>query len=157
MYLDTSILSFIYADDSPEKQSLTNEFFKKYLSVYDVHISSLVLTEIENTKDIVLRDKLKSIIDAFNLSVIHIEPKDQDKIYNLAQMYLKEKIIPQKKFDDAVHVAICVYHEFDILLSWNFRHLANIDKQIRVNAANKMQGYLKELYLLNPMEVIYEN
>ncbi len=26
----------------------------------------------------------------------------------------KEKIIPQRKFDDAVHVAICVYYEFDV-------------------------------------------
>ena len=91
------------------------------------------------------------------LPVIHVEPKDQERIFDLARMYLKERIIPQRKFDDAVHVAICVYYEFDILLSWNFRHLANIDKQIRVNAANKKQGYLKELYLLNPMEVIYED
>lgn len=157
MYLDTSIISFVYADDAPEKQSLTNEFFKKYLSVYDVRVSSLVLTEIENTNNIALRNKLKSVIEKYDLPVINAESEDQEKIFDLARMYLKERIIPQKKFDDAVHVAICVYYEFDILLSWNFRHLANIDKQIRVNAANKKQGYLKELYLLNPMEVIYED
>ena len=34
IYLDTSIISFLYADDAPEKQSITVEFFKKYLSVY---------------------------------------------------------------------------------------------------------------------------
>ena len=157
MYLDTSIISFVYADDAPEKQSLTNEFFRKYLSVYDVRVSSLVLTEIENTNNIALRNKLKSVIEKYDLPVINAESEDQEKIFDLARMYLKERIIPQKKFDDAVHVAICVYYEFDILLSWNFRHLANIDKQIRVNAANKKQGYLKELYLLNPMEVIYED
>ena len=157
MYLDTSIISFVYADDAPEKQSLTNEFFRKYLSVYDVRVSSLVLTEIENTNNIALRNKLKSVIEKYDLPVINAESEDQEKIFDLARTYLKERIIPQKKFDDAVHVAICVYYEFDILLSWNFRHLANIDKQIRVNAANKKQGYLKELYLLNPMEVIYED
>lgn len=157
MYLDTSIISFVYADDAPEKQSLTNEFFRKYLSVYDVRVSSLVLTEIGNTNNIALRNKLKSVIEKYDLPVINAESEDQEKIFDLARMYLKERIIPQKKFDDAVHVAICVYYEFDILLSWNFRHLANIDKQIRVNAANKKQGYLKELYLLNPMEVIYED
>jgi predicted nucleic acid-binding protein len=157
MYLDTSIISFVYADDAPEKQSLTNEFFRKYLSVYDVRVSSLVLTEIENTNNIALRNKLKSVIEKYDLPVINAESEDQEKIFDLARMYLKERIIPQKKFDDAVHVAICVYYEFDILLSWNFRHLANIDKQIRVNAANKKQGYLKELYLLNPMGVIYED
>ena len=157
MYLDTSIISFIYAYDSPEKQSITIEFFKKYLSVYDVYVSNLVLTEIENTQEIALRKKLMAVFEEHDLNIIHIDPADQDKIFDLARRYIKEKIIPQKKFDDAVHVAICVYYEFDVLLSWNFRHLANIAKQIQVNAANKKQGYLKELFLLNPMEVIYED
>ncbi len=157
MYLDTSIISFMYADDAPEKQGLTNEFFKKYLSVYDVYVSSLVLTEIENTQDAALRKKLLDVVKEYDLAVINIEPEDQERIFDLARMYVKERISPQRKFDDAMHVAICAYYEFDVLLSWNFRHLANIDKQIRVNAANKTQGYLKELFLLNPMEVIYED
>ena len=157
MYLDTSIISFVYADDAPEKQILTNEFFNKYLSIYDAYISRLVLTEVENTNDAVLKEKLLDVIEEHDLAVINIEPAAQEKIFDLARMYIKEKILPQKKFDDAVHVAICVYYEFDILLSWNFRHLANITKQIQVNAANKKQGYLKDLFLLNPMEAIYED
>jgi len=156
LYLDTSIISFIYADDAPEKQSLTKEFFQKFLPVYDVYVSSLVLTEIENTNDQNLRMKLKAVVEEYDLRILDINAIHQEKIFELARMYLKEKIIPQRKFDDAVHVAICVYYEFDVLLSWNFRHLANIAKQIQVNAANKKQGYLKEIFLLNPMEVIYE-
>ena len=55
VYLDTSIISFMYADDSLEKQSITREFFEKYLTVYDVYISDLVLTEIESTRNAILR------------------------------------------------------------------------------------------------------
>ena len=61
MYLDTSIISFVYADDAPEKQSITLEFFEKYLSVYDVYISDLVVTEIENTQETSLRKKFMAI------------------------------------------------------------------------------------------------
>jgi hypothetical protein len=146
----------MYADDAPEKQSITREFFGKYLSVYDVHISDLVLTEIENTRSAVLRRNLKRIVMEYNLKVIETAPKDQQTVFSLARRYVKDGVIPQRKFDDAMHVAMCVRYEFDILLSWNFRHLANINKQMRINAVNKKEGYLKELFLLSPMEVLYE-
>ena len=156
LYLDTSIISFVFANDAPEKQSITNEFFEKYLSAYDVSVSSVVLAEIENTRRDVLRNQLKGVIKKYDLNIIEIDSAHQQDIFNLARNYIKAKIIPQKKFDDAVHVAVCVYYEFDILLSWNFRQLANITKQIQINAFNHENGYLKELFLLNPMEVIYD-
>lgn len=46
--------------------------------------------------------------------------------------------------------------EFDILLSWNFKHLANINKQEKINSLNLTLGYRKPLLLLNPMEVFDE-
>lgn len=156
IYMDTSVISFVYADDAPEKQNVTKEFFAQYLDKYEVCISSLVLTEIENTRNGELKQKLRNVVAKYNVKIIDIEEKDQEVIYALAKIYIKEKVIPVKKFDDAVHIAICVYYGFDILLSWNFRHLANITKQIQVNAVNIKQGYLKELFLLNPMDVIYE-
>lgn len=79
-----------------------------------------------------------------------------EDIESLAQKYVEAGIIPENKFADALHVAYCTCFEFDILLSWNFRHLANIHKQIRINTINRQNGYLKELNLLNPMEVIFE-
>lgn len=156
IYLDTSVISFIYADDSPEKQNITREFFEQYISVYDVYISDLVLTEIENTSNPILRNQLKEIVTEYNLQVIEIDIKDRDTVFNLAHEYIKEGVIPPNKLDDAIHIAICVLYEFDILLSWNFRHLANINKQIRINVVNKKEGYLKELFLLSPLEVLYE-
>ncbi len=156
IYLDTSIISFVYADDAPEKQSITKEFFTAYLDKYDVCISPLVLAEIENTRDGELKRKLRAVVEEYNIEIIDIAEKDQVTIYALAKRYIKEKVIPANKFDDAMHIAICVYYGFDILLSWNFRHLANITKQIQVNTVNAKEGYLKELFLLNPMEVLYE-
>ena len=42
------------------------------------------------------------------------------------------------------------------MLSWNFRHLANIQKQMKINALNRIEGYTKDLFMLNPLEVLYE-
>lgn len=156
IYLDTSVISFLYADDSPEKREITVDFFDNYLSQYDVYISNLVLTEINNTADKELKDALINAIEKYSLQVLQIPENYQELIFSLARTYIGEKVIPENKIDDAVHIAICTIFEFDILLSWNFRHIANIKKQMQVASVNKKEGYLKELFLFNPMEVIYE-
>lgn len=35
IYLDTSVISFVYASDAPEKQNVTKEFFAQYLDKYE--------------------------------------------------------------------------------------------------------------------------
>jgi len=153
VYLDTSIISFLYADDSPEYQKATQDFFDNYLNDYDIYISNTVLVEVDDTKDQELKDKLLEAIKKYNLRNYNIITID---VEGLATKYVKAGIIPDNKFDDALHIAFATYHEFDILLSWNFRHIANIKKQLLVNSFNKNEGYLKELLLLNPLELIYE-
>jgi hypothetical protein len=37
----------------------------------------------------------------------------------LADNYLKENIIPKKYRDDALHIAIAVVNNMDVLVSWN--------------------------------------
>ena len=154
VYFDTSIISFIYADDSPEKRDITIEFLNEYIDEYDVSVSRFVIAEIENTIDNLLKDKLLNALKAYPINIIEIEEFEQTIVFELANEYINKGVIPEQKFDDAIHIAICTIKDFDILLSWNFRHIANIKKQIKVNNINKEQGYLKELYLLNPMEVI---
>jgi len=65
--------------------------------------------------------------------------------------------IPPKKLEDAQHIAIATCNQMDILLSWNFKHLSNIQKQLSVKIINEKEGYFYPLILTNPMEVVYEN
>ena len=69
----------------------------------------------------------------------------------LANEYIKHQVIPEKKFEDAMHISYATVYEFDILLSWNFKHLANIKNQMKINSFNILNGYNKNLYMLNPM------
>jgi hypothetical protein len=64
--------------------------------------------------------------------------------------------VPGSQWQDALHVAIATTLEFDILLSWNFRHLANIERQVKINGVNRDCGYQKQLLLVTPMEVLNE-
>jgi len=103
IYLDTSVINFLFADDAPDYMKATIDFFDNYLNEFDAYISDVVLAEIKRTPDAQKRASL-----------------------------------------------------FDILLSWNFKHLSNIKKQKEINIVNLNNGYLKPLILVNPLEVIYE-
>jgi hypothetical protein len=43
IYLDTSVISFLFADDAPELKAVTEDFFQNYVrtAVYDVCISPI--------------------------------------------------------------------------------------------------------------------
>jgi predicted nucleic acid-binding protein len=153
IYLDTSVINFLFSEQSPEKREITIEFFENYLDLYEVYISEIVITEIEKTKDESKKSKLFQAIEKFNLEIYN---NLNSSIQELSEIYIGNGIIPEKKIEDALHVAFCVFYEFDILLSWNFRHLANINKQDKINTVSLSNGYRKQLLLLNPMEVIYE-
>jgi hypothetical protein len=42
----------------------------------------------------------------------------------------------------------------DALVSWNYKHLANLNKKEKVRAVNILHGYLKELEMISPLEVM---
>lgn len=151
IYLDTSVINFLFADDAPEFKEITKDFFEKYINDYDIFISDIVIFEINKTKDPNKKEKLLNIIEKYPINLISI--KDESDVENLANLYIKEKIIPKKKKEDALHIAISTIYNCDILLSWNFKHVANIKKQIAVNAVNNKEGFLKKINLLSPLEV----
>jgi rRNA-processing protein FCF1 len=155
LYLDTSVLNFLYAEDVPEFKKITEEFFENYVKKgkYIVYISDVVIKEIEKTKNESKKINLLGLIKEYSLQILTLN-RDSN---TLANVYIKEKIIPARKIEDAQRVAISTCNQIDILVSWNFKHLANIQKQIAVKIINEQEGYFYPLLLTNPMEVIYEN
>jgi predicted nucleic acid-binding protein len=153
IYLDTSIINFLFADDAADYQAVTIDFFQNYLYEYEVYISEIVYLEINKTGN---SEKKKRLLDAVKRYELVVYDRVNDDIENLAEIYIKSGVIPPGKFEDALHIAFCTYYDFDVLLSWNFKHLANIKKQMEINFINKTQGYVKDLHLFNPMEVVYE-
>ena len=74
----------------------------------------------------------------------------------LAEQYLAAGVVPRKYSDDARHVATCLLGGCLVLVSWNFRHLANVNREAGFNAVNLLQGR-PTLRIVSPLELIYEN
>jgi predicted nucleic acid-binding protein len=154
IYLDTSVINFLVSEQSPEKREITTDFFENYVlkEKYDIYISSVVISEILNTKDIEKRTILLDIIAKYPIKTVVIS--ESDEISNLAQKYLEENVIPKKNVADALHIAISVINNIDILLSWNYKHLANFNRKRRVININLINNYFYPLDILTPYEVL---
>lgn len=103
-----------------------------------------------------IQTKDKKLLDAVDKYCKNIL-EAPNTIEELAKLYIKDKIIPTQKRDDARHVAVATINEMDYLVSWNFKHLANARKQIKIRIVNEKEGYFYPLYLSTPLEVMYED
>ncbi len=154
IYLDTSVINFVFADETPELMRITRDFFERYASRYELFVSEIVLDELERTPDRVRRDAMLQLLTAQHVTILPIDTRTDVKC--LAGRYMACGIVPAAKIADALHVAYAVICEMDIILSWNFKHLANVRKEAQFASVNLEQGYTRPLRLVSPLEVEYE-
>ena len=62
--------------------------------------------------------------------------------------------MPKRSEVDAFHVAYATFYQMDALVSWNFRHLANMNRRKRVMELNIEKGYNFPIELVTPLEVL---
>ena len=89
-----------------------------------------------------------------NLETISYEKIDVTKaMLDLTQKYMDENIVSEKFKSDALHIAIATTSTVDVLVSWNFRHIVNLNKIKLFNSVNLKEGY-NLLEIRTPLEVI---
>ena len=149
IYIDTSVINGLFADDRPWIRQSTENFFKiTDHPPFIVYISELVAAEIERTKNIGLRRRLIGVIDKYSLEMLPATEEAQE----LGERYVKERIIPVKYRPDAVHIAAAVVHNIPVLVSWNFAHIVRHQTRIAVNNLNRKLGY-PQIDICSPEEV----
>jgi hypothetical protein len=87
-----------------------------------------------------------------NIKTLVAEENNVEEINLLVKNYLDNGIIPRKNIADAFHVAYSTVFEMDVLLSWNFKHLTNINKEQKILIVNKLNGYNYPLRMASPLE-----
>ena len=50
------------------------------------------------------------------------------EVFGFAHVLVREKVMPGPVAGDALHVACAACHNISIILTWNIRHLANVNK-----------------------------
>jgi len=73
----------------------------------------------------------------------------------LAQNYIDEGVVSVRHIADAQHIAIASVERVDVLVSWNFQQIVNLDRIRAFNSVNLKLGYTI-LEIRSPREVIHE-
>jgi predicted nucleic acid-binding protein len=153
IYLDTSVINHLFAQDVRERQMITIRLFEHYLSKgkLDGFISNVVVYEIDQSPD---REKKQLLIAAYRSHDIRLLKPDGAQVGELAKEYVERKIIPVRYMDDARHIATATIEEMDVLVIWDFKHMANVRIERLINLANQEMGYMYPLRITTPLEVM---
>tara|TARA_Y100001972_G_scaffold129275_1_gene195975 strand:- start:2652 stop:2867 length:216 start_codon:yes stop_codon:yes gene_type:complete len=70
---------------------------------------------------------------------------------------LEANIVGKTSLTDCRHIATASVNEIDILTSWNFKHIVNLDKIHLYNGVNLQNGY-RTIEIRTPRELLtYED
>jgi predicted nucleic acid-binding protein len=146
-FLDTSVLSALFDERSPERKQLTEDFFRT-IAEHEVCISDLTLQEIRLTPDESLRERMEHRCSEF--AVLSGKEEETEE---LAEAYIKQGAVPSKHVEDAVHLAIAVVYGVDALLSWNFRHIVRRKTRNAVDLVSAQRN-LRRVEIMTPAELL---
>ena len=115
VYLDTSIISFLYAEDCPDLRRITESFFANYVEPerFQTFISDVVVLEIGKTPNPEKQDQLVAVIREYRLPLLPLT----EEAARLADIFLERRVVPQRRIEDAQHLAVATCHQMDVLLS----------------------------------------
>jgi hypothetical protein len=147
IYIDTSVVGGCEDEEFSMWSIQLFEELRQGLRI--AIISDLTRRELEGAPETV-KKVLLSLPDANVENVFLTEEAE-----SVAQSYLDDGIVTVKHIADAQHIAIASVERVDVLVSWNFQHIVNLDRIHAFNSVNLKLGY-PILEIRSPREVIHE-
>lgn len=149
LYIDTSVFGGYYDEEFEE---FTKPLFDRIREdEFLLLFSTVTQDELENAP-IQVRELVKHLKVDFTEFV-----EITEEAVELAMQYIKEKVVGQTSYADCLHIALATIHHANFLVSWNFKHIVNVQKIMGYNSINIKNGY-KQLEIRSPRDFIkYED
>lgn len=151
VYIETSVVSYLTARPSQDPvlaacQDITRRWWNAAHAGYEAYVSPYVIEEAAQGDAIAAESRLQS------LRAVPVLPLS-DAITELAEFLLLGGGLPARARIDALHVACAAYHDMDVLLTWNCKHIANPARLPVMRGLCAARGYtLPEL--VTPFELL---
>lgn len=137
IYLDTSVISYLYQLDAPDKMNDTLQLWEEIKAeMYEVCISTVVLAEIKGCNEEKQKILFKHLND-IEYELININTE----IEELANKIIDFGVLSKKSSDDCLHIAAAVVNNCGAIVSWNFTHIVKAKTINGVRTVNLMNGY----------------
>ena len=134
IYLETTVVSYYTSKPSRDiivlaHQEITRQWWPIAIRRYNVFISEVVIEEAGFGDPQAAKRRIEELKDFPHLEL-------NNKVEEMARVYMERLEIPEKSFRDAAHPAVASVHDIDYLVTWNCTHLANgevIKKLMKIN------------------------
>ena len=153
LYMETSIPSFLLAEPSRDlvasaRQEITRTWWRRDHARVTVFISDAVIDEAKRGDPAAAKKRIE-FLEPFPLL------SGTSEVLQLAELYLRKHIVPEKMPDDAVHLAFASAYRIAFLCTWNFKHLANAFVLHRLRELNEKHGLFTP-HVCTPEELLGE-
>lgn len=146
IYLDTSVIGGYYDTEFEEDTRILFEKIK--LGQFHVVLSDVTEGELQEAPEMIRN----LFIELSAGSATKIELTEES--VQLADTYLAEKVVGKTSRVDCFHIALATIQRVDILVSWNFKHIVNVQRIRGYNSVNMKLGY-PTIDIRSPKEIIY--
>ena len=149
IYIDTSVVGGYFDEEFKED---TREFFKRLENNEIIFIVS----ELLDLELIGAPENVRELLLTYSTDKFERVELTEESI-RLADTYIREKVVGQTSLMDCRHIALATINKVDVLASWNFKHIVNLDKIKGYNSVNLKLGY-QMIEIRSPQNLIrYEN
>ncbi|MBC7891627.1 MAG: PIN domain-containing protein, partial [Sphingobacteriaceae bacterium] len=118
VYFDTSVYGGFF---KTEFQDDSRELFRRTKAGW----YTLVWSEVVEREISLAPLQVKNLFGLYTKSADSEKVLVTPKIVELANEYLARNVLPERMFNDALHVALASVYEITYLASWDERHIAN--------------------------------
>ncbi|MCL1894879.1 MAG: PIN domain-containing protein [Holophagaceae bacterium] len=149
VYIDTSIISHLYADDRPDWMEITWRLWDKFATgEYEIFISDVFYDEVDQCP----QPKRGWMYEKLGLIPFQ-DLEESEEVLDIADQLRIKGVLSEKKLNDRLHIAYALFHNCDVILSWNFSDIVKDATRNGVKLVNATSRY-KEIQIVSPEQFI---
>lgn len=149
IYIDTSVVGGYF--DEEFKEATSGLFLRLERKEILFVVSDLLDLELLDAPK-----KVRELLHKYPTSYFERVSLTKESI-KLADHYISEKVVGKTSLEDCRHIALATINKVDVLASWNFKHIVNLDRIKGYNSVNLRFGF-SMIEIRSPKDLIkYEN
>lgn len=133
IYIDTSVVGGYFDEEFRETTRL----------LFDRLVKSEIIFVVSDLLDLELLNAPGNVRELLhNYSTDKFQRVElTEEVITLADKYIFEKVVGHTSLEDCRHIALATINRVDVLASWNFKHIVNLDRIKGYNSVNLKSGY----------------
>ena len=143
LYIDTSVFGGFFDEEFAE---FTKPLFER-LQKGEFKLLFSTVTQEELS---LAPDQVKKLVENIKIENTEFIEANEEAV-ELATQYILEKVVGQTSLPDCLHIALATINRADFLISWNFKHIVNVQRIRGYNAINIKNGY-KQIEIRSPRD-----